>query len=249
MSGADYLVASIQNYLFGLCASPVRNMSEFNFVEQCNAFSDDEALEGQRRNEEPLKEVLASSTLPPDTFRAKLHRGGAKVPIGLDADRSDSRTLLVFKVWASEDSPVSKYNQKADDERQISVGDFIIAVNSCGGSAEQLLAELNRSEDPVLTIRRPEVFDVVVERTDDQYGLRCTYAGDGSGPPLLIKEVLAGSVRNSVADVRQGDRIISVEGQTGTAKELLEIMKKKEDQARLRLSRCPRWATLAPPVR
>merc|ERR1740121_1543330 len=111
--------------------------------------------------------------------------------------------------------PIQRYNAKAASEEQIRAGDYIVAVNGVSGCSSKLLLELGTNRDPLISILRPEVIDCIIFRDGRPLGVNLSFAGDGTGSALIVKDILEGAIRASIANIRQGDRIVAVDGESG----------------------------------
>jgi len=119
-------------------------------------------------------------------------------------------------------------------------GMYITKVN---GATSGLEAELAKLSEATLTVRHPTLFKVSCDKLQDDNSLHLsiTYNED-VGTSLVVKEVLPGPIKNwNTANpgkaVSGTDRLIEVNGITGSAKSMLDAMKKGKHME-ITVSRC-----------
>jgi len=139
--------------------------------------------------------------------------------VGLVLDVLDGRNGFVSDV---KEGPILAYNEKAVPSEQIRVGDFIVEVNGVEGSSKGIIHAFKGATSLDLVVRRPLEFGVTLEAGHGALGLDLAGMGQRS---LLILRVKDGAVQkwneaNPELRVRCNDRIIAVDGATGTGEEL-----------------------------
>merc|ERR1712217_996897 len=92
-----------------------------------------------------------------------------------------------------------------------------------------MMAELRNNTAVELRVRRPFVMNVSVNRAGASVGCGITYDAS-TGVSLVIETIADGCIKNwNIAHpdriVKQGDRVISVNGQVGRAPQLLDFIK------------------------
>lgn len=174
--------------------------------------------------------------VPPPSFVAVVNKTAPDTPLGLHVDLSDGRALHVCSVRQGPKCPVAQYNSSAREESQLRAGDYIKAVNGVHGDANQIADALKLGVKTVLVVQRPDQFKrQVVRRETEPMGLDLNFSEKGSS--LVIMSIVDGAVKRCAPDVRPGDRIVSVDGATGTALELLDIIQRLVSME-LEISRC-----------
>mmetsp|Transcript_89051 Transcript_89051/g.186081 ORF Transcript_89051/g.186081 Transcript_89051/m.186081 type:complete len:253 (+) Transcript_89051:133-891(+) len=160
------------------------------------------------------------------TVSLSLNRGQEA---GFGLDFAEGNSLRVCHIFPK--GPVPEYNATAAPDRRISVGDFIVGVEGAvfaEKDAQALLAALQKGGDLRLVVRRP--FEFVISKLDKRggpLGLDLSYHPRGTSVAVrAVFEDGAVPAWNSHAvseqQVRISDYITSVNGRSGTAKELVQ---------------------------
>lgn len=156
----------------------------------------------------------SSSDLNSETrFTAVLERRRKGEALGLLVDSADGRTLHVCNLVADANCPVKRYNAVVPKRRQISPGDYVIAVNCDPGgqtAVQELLQRLAEAPVPALLVCRPTLYECEVRRRGVPMGLDLSYSNSSNS--LIVKHIGAGAVHNSAPQIQPGDRIVSVGG-------------------------------------
>mmetsp|Transcript_31425 Transcript_31425/g.98691 ORF Transcript_31425/g.98691 Transcript_31425/m.98691 type:complete len:374 (+) Transcript_31425:174-1295(+) len=170
-----------------------------------------------------VKVKLAGKGLPPGPaagFRARIERPSADTPWAIGFDTRDEVQLRVIDLG---DGVISEYNSKAEEQRQINKGDYLIEVNGRSGNADAMLAEFRTKGSVDCVVSRP---------------VTCTYLvdfGEASEPKGL--DIVASPdvdfwVVRSVADngkgrgrLQPGDRIVAI----GSTKDLAGLPQNVKD--------------------
>jgi len=186
-----------------------------------------------------LKIKIAGRDYPPAPsaeVRLTIEKGSSQ-SYGLSLDPQDANALLIMSV---DPGACEAHNKAARPEDQLRGTDFIVAVNGKTGS-EPMLEEFRNQPRVELLVRRPTELSAIV----DNGAKRPLGLGFPEKPrfsSLLITEVQDGPVRDwnegkpESSRVRPGDRVVSVGGETGKAKEL-QAMIEKADRFQISLIR------------
>lgn len=177
---------------------------------------------------------LSSAFLPPpragpgasgsaNVFVAHVVKRKAAEPIGLHLDLTASAPVVVLEINDVE-GPVANYNRQAEPGARIQPGDYITAVNGQQAEAKFLASEMQKLAEVSLEVRRPLEFSVKIDKSEGVLGTKITYASLGKS--LVIEDLYDGPVKewnekNPDRIIRRFDRIISVNGQSGSSTKLL----------------------------
>lgn len=151
--------------------------------------------------------------------------------VGLEVE-AWSRALQVIQLG----NAVEDYNYSAPPERQIQVNDFIVNVNGSAGvkSMEDKLQRRTEEEEEVkdtltLTIARPTRIYLPPIQKSESYGCKLSYK---RGATLMnIVDMVSGGVAKYNAtvsprsQVQPGDFIVDVNGTSGSAEQMHDILK------------------------
>lgn len=145
--------------------------------------------------------------------------------VGLDLDLLDDTGIMINNVLGG---AAESWNGKADPDHQMCYGDRIMEVNGTRGNSQDHLALIRDEGSLQMWLKRPVVVRISGNATLDSLGLVVTYAPDGR--TLLIQEIKSGMVKNWNLDnpnlaVREHDRIAEVNGVTGFASELMDLLR------------------------
>mmetsp|Transcript_19572 Transcript_19572/g.58684 ORF Transcript_19572/g.58684 Transcript_19572/m.58684 type:complete len:215 (+) Transcript_19572:82-726(+) len=165
-------------------------------------------------------EVLSSAS----AFKVTLLKPVQDTPLGLHLDLSDNVMVHICGVRQGV-SPVVEYNGKASQDLQILPGDYIISVNGVNNDSKRMVEELAKERSLDLEVRHPVTSTVTINRQGGAMGLDLNYAKMGKS--LVIDGIAEGAVmtwnkQNPAAMVKKGDRIVAVNGVSGSPSELLE---------------------------
>jgi len=187
------------------------------------------AAEWGASNEEvwASNEVIADGDQQPEvqgSFWACLPNLGGNPGLGFDI--AEGPFLRVCKVV--EGGAATLYNDVAPPEERVGEGDFVLEVNGMKGSASAMMLALHSHSGARLLVVRPFAFVVQgLDRSSGPLGLDlCCPPQSRSLEVAEVFETGAIADRNTLAatswqKVRRHDRIISVNGNTGSSEELL----------------------------
>merc|ERR1712137_806321 len=134
---------------------------------------------------------------------------------------------LVLKVSHSrlfvkmiKEGPVSRWNAMNPVNRII-IGDEIISVNDVKDDATVLMSELRRADFVRLSLRRPFLFKVLLDKGGSSLGL--TLRKKGADRDLLVDAIAAGkckewSRQHPEHEVMPGDMVVEVNGYQNMAR-------------------------------
>lgn len=188
------------------------------------------------------KSVLAAlnEDLGPDLLTREFRISFSKTPemgAGIDISVHDGRTLLVGRV---KHGGILMWNetQGRNPFERVRRGDRVISVNKATGSSDKLLEAL-RTDGPdfTLTIRRTVQFRVSFDKCDPLGVERV----EENVAQLIVKGVSEGCFRmgnlsrKCDLEIKQGDHIVQVNGQTGNAQQLWSLLQSCENGSPLDL--------------
>lgn len=165
-------------------------------------------------------------------FTMTITRASVDAPWGLMLDLSGGSLIHVSGVKSTVGSPVLTYNAEVPEDLQMREGDYIVGVNDILADtplvghntvAEALGEEMKKSTTVTLHMKRPHVFTAEVNKNGDPMGLDLNYSNHCSA--LAIVKVGDGAVKKSAPEIQAGDRIIAVNGKTGSPDDLLRGIK------------------------
>lgn len=170
----------------------------------------------------PKKDVPVSAQI----FKVVIQKPALDTPLGLHLDLSDPALIHVSGVRAGS-TPVSAYNAAAPEGLKMQAGDYIMSVNGVSGDAAKMTEAIQASVSLELELRRPFVFQCVINKDGKPLGLELNYAT--SGQSLVIDVIDQGAAMdwgaaNPALALRKGDRILAINGKRGVAVELLKLM-------------------------
>jgi len=166
-----------------------------------------------------------SGSSPP--LYAHIKKASVTASLGLQLDAAD-RTTLYICAMVGLNGPVAAYNATVGEDEQISVGDYIYAVNGIQGSAVKMLSRLQSTLVLDLEVRKPLLWTVVLPREAKQpVGLELSFAKEGRS--LVVDKVTEGpcvqwNEENPHLGVQRYDHIISINGVEGETSVLLEVL-------------------------
>lgn len=145
------------------------------------------------------------------------------VPACITLDLLDGKTAFVGSV---KPGPIQSYNEAVTPDMRLNSGDFITAVNGVEGCAEEIAETLRKEIILTISVRRARQFYIVVNVSED-FHFDYDYVSDGCS--LLIQDVDQGPFlqwnrTNKNQQVRVYDRIVEVNGVTGTSEKLDEAL-------------------------
>mmetsp|Transcript_43304 Transcript_43304/g.92694 ORF Transcript_43304/g.92694 Transcript_43304/m.92694 type:complete len:247 (-) Transcript_43304:139-879(-) len=185
----------------------------------------------------PAAPADTKAKVPKNVFTVVLHKDKSrpKGPLGWRLDCVAKSVLYVFEVSSDSTTPIWNYNASAPVDERIRVGDFISAVNTYSDS-EQMTAAIENDERLEFIVKRPISKTVTVEKKGQPLGLELKYWQ--AGTTLMVGAIAQGAVKNARVDVQPGDRILSVNGTTGSSDTLLASLR-ASDTLELTMARCP----------
>lgn len=164
--------------------------------------------------------------------------------LGLILDTLDSKALLVCEVL---DGPFQRYNESLDHDsnRRVQRDDSLVAVDGTMGDSEALISTLKAmtkrqpgmatakqammsSISLEMTFARPRSVWIEIPKAYAPVGLELAHTCGAGG--LLVKSISSGMVKtwnmaHSSKGMRRMDRIVEVNGQSGSPENLLREIK------------------------
>lgn len=178
-----------------------------------------------------------------NVFTATLSRGSEGL-LGFKVDVCDQYRIHICRMLPDAETAIAVYNASAPQEKQINIGDYILAVNTVSNKTVQapmsvaaaMREELLNGEKAVsLVVSRPYIFKCKVERQNKPMGVELTYCDDAIS--LVVARVNAGAVQTTAPEIRPGDRILSVDGCQGSSEELVRVFRAAGESMLLQMSR------------
>eukprot|EP00405_Crypthecodinium_cohnii_P017617 CAMPEP_0206446222 /NCGR_PEP_ID=MMETSP0324_2-20121206/16002_1 /ASSEMBLY_ACC=CAM_ASM_000836 /TAXON_ID=2866 /ORGANISM="Crypthecodinium cohnii, Strain Seligo" /LENGTH=236 /DNA_ID=CAMNT_0053914641 /DNA_START=74 /DNA_END=784 /DNA_ORIENTATION=- len=164
------------------------------------------------------------------TFVANVTKPTQDAALGWHLDVLDQRHLFICRLITTSNTPLEKYNSTVSSNLQIREGDYVTAVDGVSGSAEKMSEAMKKSDNLSITVARPHLFTKTISKNNMALGLDLKYGPGGSS--LLLEGVREGAIKNSTSEVKAGDRIVSVNGITGTPYILMQAI---QDAANLEI--------------
>lgn len=211
-------------------------MEPTGLVAAAHSLGEGKDFDDSEDEREGAPQAQAARGPAPPVFAATLRRAAPATPVGLNVDLSCGRVLHVANMKEGGPNPVAAYNAGVGEDRKVRAGDYIKAVNGVRQSAGAMAEALKANTVLVLEVQRPDVFiRKVTRRRHERMGLDLNYSERGSS--LVITEVGSGALKRCAPDIQPGDRVVAVNGLTGTALNLLETIQRL-DTMDLSISRC-----------
>jgi len=186
-----------------------------------------------------------SMDLPQGVFFVELTRESVNDWFGLNFDFSDKKVMEIVTVDC-EGSPAAAYNEEAEMARMLLPGRFILSVNGVAGNTHQMQCVWLTSTTVRCQVCTPKKFAVQFDLSDgSKLGVdlsRCK-----KGMAFLVMDIPNGAVKewnraNPELEVRRLDRIIAVNGRSGGADMMQELISSDCRQLELVFSR-PSWGS------
>lgn len=164
-------------------------------------------------------------------FWVTLERESTKASWGLalDPDPPGMEALAAIYVCsvAGGKTPASEANEQRPAGEQLMPGDFVTSVNGAASDIMAMVHEFENSRKLELYVRRPVEFSLPVCK-NECLSVGCDLHFDTRiGTTLVIQAINEGLIKawnasNPSKAVLEGDRIAAVNGQRGTAEQLLD---------------------------
>jgi len=238
--------SSLRAAMFCCCAADSTSKDEPVFVRAMPVHDDRAPIRGdgevlledpsvepaQAEPSAPQKQVAQELPVPakepaplgeePQVFEATLSKPSIESALGWHLDVLDPRHLFICRLVQTGTSPIETYNASVATALQIREGDYVIAVNGVTVSAEKMSEAIKKTDKVKIKISRPIVFAKTIAKNGMSLGLDLKYGPGGSS--ILIEGVHSGAFSQHAPDVRAGDRILSVNGTTGTPYVLMQAI-------------------------
>lgn len=166
---------------------------------------------------------------PAVTFNVSVENKDKK-EVGLACDRVKCDHLFIDDVSGL----IQAYNRTASIHNVVKKSDFLMSVNGKRSDSLDMAQELDRNPEYLdLEFRRSTEFPMVISDTKKKLGVELSYSK--ASMSLFIREIAAEGIaadhnqRHPDKAVREGDRIIAVNGITGSALQLLDTYKSCND--------------------
>jgi len=214
--------------MFGCCCAPnptIQPLTAYNSTDEQETFiealkiSSEAVLPAFDKNS--MKSGYEDETpLPGSQFSFTVAKQDGE-SVGLEVDLVDSVTAVVVKIGKG---VVMRHNAERPS-RQVRPYDRIIQVNGEKGNARAMIGRLKEGSEWTLVVQRPCSFIVTIDRGfASNLGMELMHARLGTS--LLVTKVLEGPMRDwnkshPEQPVREGDRIVELNGSRGEADKLL----------------------------
>jgi hypothetical protein len=177
-----------------------------------------------------------------DSWIVKIEREEG-VPLGIDLDTNDGYSARLTAVEGR--GSFANWNSHASWAEQAKAGDHITAVNGLRGSATMILTYLQKEKSLEIEMHRPSNYAITVTKGPAGLGIETRQAQNASS--LMVASIVGtGAIPdwNSAHEeqpVGKYDRILSVNGKTGTWSDLHQMIRdvKEGDNLTLVLSQAP----------
>jgi len=202
-------------------------------------------MDGQQDFPEPVREDSEQSGQEDENSNevALAVHGAPGKPVGLSVDIQDGITVYVSEV---KEGPFLRYNRRIRcKDLQLKPGDFITRVNGVKGNSAKILEQLQLSGDMEVVACRPSnvVIQLKRDRPEQNFGILVT--NHSIGRTLLLDGVMEGSplqawnLANPDDAIVAGDRVVAVNGQRGTAAQLMEVILNQKNECQVTFARRP----------
>lgn len=178
-----------------------------------------------------VEDTEVADTKP--VFEIMVTRGTPDETLGVQFDTLDKVTLYVNKLYNT--GRFAKYNQSVAPHEQILVGDFILSVNDISNNVGLMLDQIKQTAAWKFKISRP--FSKIVTlplSIGEKLGINCAYDSLQIQTTLVVREVSGAVSAHNVKcpkeeQVLPRDRIIAVDGVSGTAAAIMAKLQKMEN--------------------
>mmetsp|Transcript_5886 Transcript_5886/g.17342 ORF Transcript_5886/g.17342 Transcript_5886/m.17342 type:complete len:251 (-) Transcript_5886:163-915(-) len=196
------------------------------------------AAPAQEPAEEPAQEPAAEPQEENPAMLREFKVSVRKGP-GMSANLALDMCADVIEVCSIGAGPIQAYNDMVSYHRQVQVGDFIVGVNGKVGHPDKMLKEF-QSDELELLVRRPTIVALKLQRYKGSFGLDLTHAPGSVAKSLAVFAVIEGPVidwnkTQTDVQVKKGDRIVAVNGMSGTPHELLRMLQASKDEAEMQI--------------
>lgn len=167
----------------------------------------------------------------PSDFIAKIEKADTN-GFGLELDGINPKVARINHL--KPDGLVDHYNKTAHADQQIRVGDFLHAVNDESMKFDDMIAEMGKMRMHELKIARPLMFTILVKKGPERsINATITY-GTPAVRSLFIQSITEGpltqwNTAHKDKEVKASDYIVSVNGFSGSAEQMLEKLKEAQN--------------------
>jgi len=157
--------------------------------------------------------------------------------MGMDVVQSDTQMVIYIREINRHTGSVAEYNENAETDKKIEVGDCIVKVNGITGSA--MLERLKIDTSVAIEMLPSKLMTITIPKCDS-LGLELVYSDDDKY--VGIKFIQDGAVKrynltaSTAQQVQVPARIMAVDDFWGNAKELVEKMQSSGNCVQLTLS-------------
>eukprot|EP00429_Kryptoperidinium_foliaceum_P005168 CAMPEP_0176023800 /NCGR_PEP_ID=MMETSP0120_2-20121206/11617_1 /TAXON_ID=160619 /ORGANISM="Kryptoperidinium foliaceum, Strain CCMP 1326" /LENGTH=206 /DNA_ID=CAMNT_0017356967 /DNA_START=92 /DNA_END=712 /DNA_ORIENTATION=- len=170
------------------------------------------------------------------TLVVPLEYGWQDQDIGMALEAFEpSGCVFVSGVSSNAATAIGSYNEHVEPSERVRQGDYVVSID--GHTDLHSMRRCLRSNATMdLTIQRPFLFEVRVQKSGRPLGLAVKY--DASGASLMVRRVEEnGAVAAANGDLVCGDRIVGVNCASYCARAMLEELR-NSDCIELTISRC-----------
>mmetsp|Transcript_20919 Transcript_20919/g.60363 ORF Transcript_20919/g.60363 Transcript_20919/m.60363 type:complete len:215 (-) Transcript_20919:138-782(-) len=165
---------------------------------------------------------------------AVLSRANVEDPLGMAVEVVPQVGIaVVLRVDEVGDGPVQRYNEEAQEGQRIRPGDYISSVNG-EGKPEAIIKALRSMKNLSVAFRRPRTLTAELRKNGQPLGLNVKHVHLGEA--LFVEGVSSnGAAAACNADIKPGDRVVSVNGKNVAAEMVAEM--KRSDTVLIKISR------------
>jgi len=207
-----------------------------DFMHERQGLEQEETKQATPRQEEEQAEQVAAPLTPEEAseptagrFEVDVTKGDAALGMRLD---SWNHGIYVGDI--KDGGVIRSYNDSAEASKKVQVSDYILAVNGTTG-LDDMIKVLKTEKQIKLSMFRPTQFKIKISKGDKLLGLNVSIQNEDKGTSIFVGGVNDGAAMsyNTRApqdmQVNAKDCIISVNGVSGNAKEMLATLKRDND--------------------
>ncbi|CAE7229295.1 unnamed protein product [Symbiodinium sp. CCMP2592] len=154
-------------------------------------------------------------------------------PLGLTFDFMDAGACIVANV--SKGSLIDAWNSKCTPNEMVCARDRLLQVNGTGAAASEVVAQklaaaLHKDRaHALLKFQHPVVSKVSIKKGAGTLGLNLHYAAENPLGGLCVKSIAEGVVKANSLNIKEGDRIMDVNGQDLDTSTMLQKIRDLEE--------------------
>jgi len=183
----------------------------------------------QEKKDETPQAAPPQPVVPEGYFEIDIPKGDAALGISLD-----SWTIGLYVSGIVDGGVVKNYNASVEASKQVQVSDFIVEVNG-NTQTDKMVVALKSERQLKLKLFRSDPIKIKISKGDKLLGLNVSIQKEVRGKTIFVQGLLDGAAGDynegalPEAQVKTNDCIISVNGVTDDAGEMLAAMKRDKD--------------------